>query len=256
MNLEVVPCVDIIIPFYRETEQLHSAVLSCLLPGNNGYIASIVLVCDGLDEIYQWAKDNVVPIDRRIILFKTRGGEGSGVARNAGLLKSKSEFVAFLDADDIWLQNKISKQLRALNLDQEATACCTAYVIDGASLVIPRSSYCARMDVLKYLGIGTSTMLIRRLSLRNLTFTSRRFSQDTEFWVNFVNIGNKIIGMNECSCIYFPSARTSNKFEQLISFYALVGQYDISFLCRVGVIFRYSVRGIINHFISHLIRKI
>lgn len=256
MKLASNSSVDVVIPFYQETEQLRSAVISCLLPGNNEYIARILIVCDGSDEIYRWASDNIAPMDSRVSLLKTVGGEGSGPARNFGLSSSLSEFVAFLDADDIWLPNKLSRQLRELESKSNAAGCCTAYVINGASLVVPQDNYRTERDVFRHLKIGTSTVLLRRQCLHGLFFTARRFSQDTEFWVNFVKRGNLFIGIKDCSCIYFPSLRTGNKVVQLLNFDSLICQFKFSLWSRLEILLRYSIRGLMSHLISRIAQRI
>ncbi|PQJ89229.1 glycosyltransferase family 2 protein [Aliivibrio sifiae] len=54
-------------------------------------------------------------IDERIITITTNG-VGASLARNLGIAKASGEFIAFLDADDFWLPEKLSMQL-ALHAD-------------------------------------------------------------------------------------------------------------------------------------------
>ena len=139
--------VDVVIPFYRETEQLRAAVESCLLPGNGPYISTIFIVCDGPDDIYEWAEEFVLPLDSRIELLRTAGKEGSGQARNCGLERAVAEFVAFLDADDVWQPWKLRAQIETMR-DTSFGACCTTYALNGRSLIVPRPIYESGKDVL------------------------------------------------------------------------------------------------------------
>ena len=43
---------------------------------------------------------------------------GAGLSRNRGIKKSKGEYLAFLDADDLWKKNKLQKQIRIMNLNK------------------------------------------------------------------------------------------------------------------------------------------
>src|SRR6185369_10950551 len=47
----------------------------------------------------------------RQVTFISQPNRGPGSARNAGLLHATGSYVAFLDADDVWLPRKIERQL-------------------------------------------------------------------------------------------------------------------------------------------------
>ena len=49
--------------------------------------------------------------DSRVKLIINEKNLGAGECRNIGIDKSSSEFVAFLDADDVWQKEKLSKQI-------------------------------------------------------------------------------------------------------------------------------------------------
>ncbi|MFJ8087225.1 glycosyltransferase family 2 protein [Lysinibacillus sp. NPDC095746] len=49
--------------------------------------------------------------DSRIKIINLTQNDGVGNARNAGIEKAKGQFLAFLDSDDLWHPEKLSKQL-------------------------------------------------------------------------------------------------------------------------------------------------
>ena len=58
--------------------------------------------------------------DSKLLIIKTGGGKGVSAARNLGLRFANSEWVAFLDDDDLWRQDKLELQIQSaidLNLD-------------------------------------------------------------------------------------------------------------------------------------------
>ena len=103
--------VDVIIPNYNEYENLCIAIDSCL--NQDAGISSIIIVDDGSSKEIQkklserWGSNSK-------IRFYFNGHSGlPGLCREAGVNNSDADWIAFLDSDDYWNQEKISKQLQA-----------------------------------------------------------------------------------------------------------------------------------------------
>ena len=101
--------VDVVIPSYNAENfierTLRSVISQTYLP------EKIIVVDDGSIDgtvtiVNDFKKNSPVEIE----LFKQEN-KGPNSARNVGLKNSRNEFVAFLDADDIWNNEKIEKQL-------------------------------------------------------------------------------------------------------------------------------------------------
>jgi glycosyltransferase involved in cell wall biosynthesis len=99
------PNVSVIIPNYNYSQYIGEAVESVL---SQTYVnVEIIVVDDG-------SKDNsleVLEIFGDKIKVIAQKNAGVSVARNNGVANSNGEFIAFLDADDVWLPEKIEKQI-------------------------------------------------------------------------------------------------------------------------------------------------
>ena len=102
------PLISVIIPVYNGEAFLAEAIQSVL--NQNFLPIEIVVVDDG-------STDNTKQIalgfgDQIIYTKKENGGVAS--ARNRGIELAKGDFIAFIDADDLWLLNKTETQISIL----------------------------------------------------------------------------------------------------------------------------------------------
>jgi glycosyltransferase involved in cell wall biosynthesis len=99
------PKISVIIPTYNSANYLPEAIESVLAQTYKNF--EIVVIDDGSTDN---TKEVVVPYLDQIVFLETENGDPAK-ARNHGIRKSSGEYVAFLDADDIWCPDKLERQL-------------------------------------------------------------------------------------------------------------------------------------------------
>lgn len=101
--------IDVIIPVYNQEafilEAIKSVEKQTLKPTN------IFIINDGSTDntenlVLEHKKHSIIPIT---YIKKTNAGPNS--ARNIGVRNSKADFLAFLDADDVWAEYKLEEQI-------------------------------------------------------------------------------------------------------------------------------------------------
>ena len=101
------PLVSVIIPFYNNIEVLHTAINSVLDQTYKN--VEIILIDDyssnSLDQIKKYL------LIEKVKYFRNESNKGPGFSRNVGIENSSGDYLAFLDADDTWLNNKLEIQL-------------------------------------------------------------------------------------------------------------------------------------------------
>jgi glycosyltransferase involved in cell wall biosynthesis len=99
--------VSVIIPVYRAAEFVKQAVESALMQPET---AEIILVEDGSPDNSWEVCQKLAEANPKVQLFRHPDGKnhGAGASRNLGILKSKYEYIAFLDADDFFLPNRFA----------------------------------------------------------------------------------------------------------------------------------------------------
>lgn len=71
--------------------------------------------------------------DERIRFYKNEKNSGAAVSRNKALREAKGRWIAFLDSDDLWLPEKLEKQIDFMNKGNYAFSCTARETIDEDS---------------------------------------------------------------------------------------------------------------------------
>ncbi len=109
------PSVDVVIPAYNASRFIEETIQSVLA---QTYLPrKIIIVDDG-------STDNTVEIiksfESELIELISVGNGGVSRARNIGIKASEAEYVAFLDADDVFHRQKLKRQIQALQQSKNA----------------------------------------------------------------------------------------------------------------------------------------
>jgi glycosyltransferase involved in cell wall biosynthesis len=113
--------VSIIMIFFNAADFLQDAVESVLAQTHEHW--ELLLIDDGsTDTSTQIARKYAAQYPRKVIYLEhpDHQNRGKGVSRNLGIRHARGEYVAFLDADDIWLPNKLEQQTAILSSYPEA----------------------------------------------------------------------------------------------------------------------------------------
>ncbi len=115
------PRVSVIIIFLNEERFLAEAVNSVLAQNFRDW--ELLLVDDGSTDSSPAVAHGFADLGRHQICclcHPRRSNRGMSASRNLGLAHAVGEFVAFLDADDVWLPHKLAEQVAVLDCRPEA----------------------------------------------------------------------------------------------------------------------------------------
>jgi glycosyltransferase involved in cell wall biosynthesis len=121
------PLISIITTFLNEEKFIKEAIESVLAQTYNNW--ELILVDDGsTDEsteiAFQYARD----YPNKVYYLEHEGhrNHGQPASRNLGIPHAKGEYIALLDADDVWLPEKLERQLAVIKTHPEAGMFCSA----------------------------------------------------------------------------------------------------------------------------------
>lgn len=182
--------ISVIVPAYQAEKTIARALDSVL--GQTALPAEIIVIDDGSqDGTLDVVKGYVVKQTACDIRLFEQENLGAGAARNRGLTASAQPLVAFLDADDEWLPDKLSRSLAEMaSADADLVSHDYLRVEDEGSAYISCAQNFSRrpdpfVDYFLRGYIATSTVVARRSLLADVGGfdPSLRAGQDYELWL-------------------------------------------------------------------------
>lgn len=214
--------------------------------------------------------------ERRVRVLASRVNGGTAHARNLGLTQSRGRYVAFLDADDVWMPEKLEKQIAFMNRHHCGFSF-TAYRkfgADGAGGIVRALPTVTWSDMLKGSRIGCSTVILDTevfpdlrfptvamrhnecplwLSLidaeRRLELIERGGREDYALWLSLLRGGDAALGLDEPLVCYrvHGASKTSRKLRAIAGQWVVYRDLEgISGPRAAWYLGNYAVRGLIK----------
>ena len=110
---------SIIIPMYNSEESILRCLKSIINQTYSGCI-QIIIINDGSTDSSVNIVNHFISVHNKYnILLVNQANSGVSSARNSGLKIAKGSFIALLDSDDVWLENKLEIQMNILENNPE-----------------------------------------------------------------------------------------------------------------------------------------
>lgn len=258
--------VSIIMPCFNSEKFIGESIKSVLA---QTYPQWELLICDdnsedGSKEIIKLFQKT----DSRIKLISNNYSKGAPGARNSCIDEAKGRYIAFLDSDDIWLPEKLSKQI-AFMLERDISFTYSYYEtineqgIDQGIIKSPRSVNITTMKICNFIGCLTAiydTHTIGKFYQPNI-----KKRNDYALWLSILNKNRNIKGycLNEITSKYRVNnyGLSSNKISALKYYricllnYSSVGSLSVNFYCilyLVVIFFKKKFPIIYNYLVSKI----
>tara|TARA_B110000977_G_scaffold146092_1_gene185323 strand:+ start:256 stop:1005 length:750 start_codon:yes stop_codon:yes gene_type:complete len=192
------PLISIIIPFYQKKNYLEQTIKSIAKQSQKNF--ELILVYDDPDKsdlphVLRVLKD----IKRKTIIINKKN-IGAGPSRNIAILKAKGEFIAFIDADDVWKKHKLKNQLLFM-LSNKIKFSFTSYSIINKKNIIIKLIKAKRTidynDLIKSCDIGLSTVMVKKDLLKKNKFPRIKTKEDYILWLKLSKQNIKMMGINQ-----------------------------------------------------------
>lgn len=145
--------VTVIIPAFNAADTISATLRSACRQSHRNL--EIMVIDDGSRDNTADHVERAMAADHRIRLIR-QDNAGVAAARNTGLAEARGEFVAPLDADDLWHIDKVARQVRRWNQTSDAAMVyCWSVDIDDDDRVIER-----RLDAPRFEGDVSAALVV------------------------------------------------------------------------------------------------
>lgn len=203
---------SIIMPAYNAEKFISDAIKSVLSQTYKNFELIIIDDCS-LDQTVKVVQ-NYIAQDKRVNLVKKEKNQGVAETRNTGLNHAKGDFVAFLDSDDKWAEDKLEKQLAVLKERNDVDVVYGSYYRfnnDGIKNIVKVPNLLDKKELLKGNPIGNLTAI----------YNFKKYSQirqknigheDYLFWLEIFNSSPDVkgIGIQEPIAYYRVAEDSKN----------------------------------------------
>ena len=243
------PLVSVIMPAYNAEKYIEEAIMSVINQSYKNW--QLLVIDDGSQDSTPAIVKALAEKDHRIQLHINEKNMGVAKTRNKGFDMAEGDYVALLDSDDIWLPEKLEKQIK-LAQKSGAEIIYTSYeIIDtegnkckGDYIVKPVTNY---KDLLEENNIGCSTMLLHKKICDIYRFNNEYAHEDYVFCLEILKYGHKAAGLTEVLSKYrfYIGSRSANKFIAAKNRWIVYRNYlKLPILKCVFVFFKYIIAGI------------
>jgi glycosyltransferase involved in cell wall biosynthesis len=211
--------VSIITPAYNVEHFISAAIQSVINQTFTNW--EMIIVDDASEDNTCAIIQDFIAIDNRIKLLQHSQNLGTGVARNKGIKKATGNYIAFLDADDVWEPHKLETQLVFMEAHKIAISYSSYELIDeqGNALnkiveALPRVTFNKQLKC-NYIGNLTGMYNVDVLGKLYLPEITKR--QDWVMWLKAIKKAGEARGIQESLAKYRirKDAISSNKMSLL-----------------------------------------
>jgi len=250
------PLVSIITPVFNSEKLLSETIESVLNQTYKNW--EHLIVDDGSDDCSWVVIQSYAEKDNRIKAFRLEENCGPGVARNFAIKKAKGKFIAFLDSDDLWVENRLQDHIKFM-IDGEYVFSHSSYGYikeDGSHLnkvYQVRGSEVDYKFLLKRTEISCLTAIYDQERIGKFFMPDLRRKQDYGLWLSILKAGYKSMPYPEVLAYYRQrkGSVTSKKSKLIIQHYEFLHKHQhLNMLQSIKYTINWGLGGIFKYYLQ------
>ena len=257
------PLVSVILPNFNSEQFIGQAIDSVLSQTYKNLELIVVDDCSN-DKSIEIIK-GYLRQDHRIHLVRLETNSGGpATPRNTGVLKSKGQYIAFIDSDDVWFSGKLETQIDSMKSKNISFISSHKYDFKGENT--PNANInlsCNPLlltfgynDILKKCLINTSTVVIKKKLLDGLSFNSDKkyvAVEDYLLWLDILKTCQVKVHIYQSPLVFYRktiSSISSSKVKQLKKVFLCIGKQELGLIKQLYYTCNYVIRSLFYLFKS------
>ena len=242
--------VSVIMPVYNGARYIQTAIDSAL----SQQVALEVLVIDdqSTDELPQvMAQYEENP---HVVWIRNEENLGVAKSRNYGVEQAQGEYIAFLDADDWWTEDKLTTQLNRMEQMQAVIS------TTGRELMKPDGSPAGRSisvkeqitykELLKHNSLSTSSVVVKRDVMLKYPMEHDDSHEDYITWLKIAKEYGWVLGVDEPMLKYRLSegSKSRNKWKSAAMTFKVYRYIGLNVFQSIGCFISYAIHGVLKYY--------
>tara|TARA_E500000178_G_scaffold145980_1_gene145530 strand:+ start:2803 stop:3549 length:747 start_codon:yes stop_codon:yes gene_type:complete len=222
--------VSVIIPYYKKRNFVKETIVS-VINQSYDYLEILIIYDDTNLNDFEFLKE-ISKLDNRIKIINNDKRLGAGLSRNKGIEQSSGKYIAFIDADDTWVPDKLKDQISFMKKNNYQISHTSYFIIDEKKKIIGQRrarDLLSINEVLKSCDIGLSTVIIEKnvIVKTNTKFPQLVTKEDFVFWLRLLKKNYKFYAFdsNLTNWTESKNSLSSNTIQKLFDGFKVYNYY-------------------------------
>lgn len=248
------PLVSVVMPAYRCAATIRTAIESVM---EQDVPLELIVIDDCSPESLEEA---LTPYreDPRVTIVRNEQNMGAAESRNRGVAMAQGRYVAFLDADDIWMPGKLKKQMETLEQTGNVLCCTGRELLTPEGIptgrVIPVKERITYRELLKHNAVNCSSVVLLTDVAREFPMCHADSHEDYILWLRILQKYGVCCAVNEPLLQYrlTTTGKSGNKFHSAKMTFRVYRYMGFSYPKSLALFASYAFHGVKKYALSML----
>lgn len=244
-------CVSIIMAAYNAEKTIETAIESVLAQSYSDW--ELLVINDCSEDNTSLVVRGFVEKDDRIRLLENETNCGVSLSRKRGMEAAQGEWIAVLDSDDVWVSDKLEKQISlADSTGAKLVFTGSAFMDDDGNkldwqLHVP--AVLTYRELLKQNLVSNSSALVKRELYQKHYAVGDNMHEDFAVWLRITKEGHDAFGIDEPLLIYrlARESKSSNKIKAAKMNWNTYRYVGLNIFCAAYYMCWYVVKSLLKY---------